>query len=85
MAWNEPLAADVLLDAFAIRLSEGYAAAAPTLTRALELVLARNVANDEVGRWLWLTAMSVRQNLQVRLPDYTRRAQDCPAGKSLRT
>ena len=35
-----PRAVDVLLDAFALRLTEGYAAAAPTLTRALELVLA---------------------------------------------
>jgi DNA-binding CsgD family transcriptional regulator len=35
-------------------LTEGYAAAAPTLTRALELVLDLDVADDEVGRWLWL-------------------------------
>ena len=38
-----PRAVDVLLDAFALRLTEGYAAAAPTLTRALELLLALNV------------------------------------------
>ena len=38
-----PRAVDVLLDAFAMRLTEGYAAAAPTLTRALELVLALDV------------------------------------------
>jgi len=47
---------DVLLDGLALRLTEGYAAAAPTLTRALDLVLAPDVANDEVGRWLWLAA-----------------------------
>ena len=35
-----PRAVDVLLDAFAMRLTDGYAAAAPTLTRALELLLA---------------------------------------------
>ncbi|HEY3713471.1 MAG TPA: AAA family ATPase [Jatrophihabitantaceae bacterium] len=46
---------DVLLDAFALRLTEGYAAAAPTLTRALELASAPSVATDEGGRWLWLT------------------------------
>ena len=40
---DPPRAVDVLLDAFAMRLTEGYAAAAPTLTRALELVLALNV------------------------------------------
>ena len=49
-----PRAVDVLLDGVALRLTEGYAAAAPTLTRALRLVLALDVANDEVGRWLWL-------------------------------
>ena len=46
---------DVLLDAFALRLTEGYAAAAPTLTRALELFLALDVGTDEAGRWLRLT------------------------------
>jgi len=51
---DPPRAVDVLLDAFALRLTEGYAAAAPTLTRALELVLALDVADDEVGRRLWL-------------------------------
>jgi DNA-binding CsgD family transcriptional regulator len=35
-------------------LTEGYAAAAPTLSRALQLVVALDVADDEVGRWLWL-------------------------------
>jgi DNA-binding CsgD family transcriptional regulator len=49
-----PRAVDVLLDALAIRLTEGYAAAAPTLIRALELVLAREPGTDEVDRWLWL-------------------------------
>jgi DNA-binding CsgD family transcriptional regulator len=51
---DPPRAVDVLLDGFALRLTEGYAAAAPTLTRALRLVLALDVTDDEVGRWLWL-------------------------------
>ena len=51
---DPPRAVDVLLDAFAIRLTEGYAAAAPTLTRALELIHAPSVGTDDVGRWLWL-------------------------------
>jgi DNA-binding CsgD family transcriptional regulator len=46
-----PRAVDVQLDAFALRLTEGYAAAAPTLNRALELLLALDVADDEVRRW----------------------------------
>jgi DNA-binding CsgD family transcriptional regulator len=44
-----PRTVDVLLDAFAIRLTEGYATAAPTLARALELLLA-DVSNEDVGR-----------------------------------
>ena len=49
-----PRAVDVLLDAFAMRLTDGYAAAAPTLTRALELLLALEVTDDEARRSLWL-------------------------------
>jgi DNA-binding CsgD family transcriptional regulator len=49
-----PRAVDVLFDAFALRLTNGYSAAAPALTHALELVLAQEVATDEAGRWLIL-------------------------------
>jgi DNA-binding CsgD family transcriptional regulator len=51
-----PRTVDVLLDAFAIRLTEGYAAAAPTLARSLELLLAMNVSNEDVGRRLSLSS-----------------------------
>jgi DNA-binding CsgD family transcriptional regulator len=47
-------AVDVLLEAFALRLTQGYATAAPLLTRALELSLALEVTNDEAGLWRWL-------------------------------
>jgi DNA-binding CsgD family transcriptional regulator len=47
-----PRTVDVVLDAFAIRLTDGYAAAAPTLARALELLLAMDVSDEDVGRWL---------------------------------
>jgi DNA-binding CsgD family transcriptional regulator len=47
-----PRTVDVVLDAFAIRLIDGYAAAAPTLSRALELLLATNIAGEDVSRWL---------------------------------
>jgi DNA-binding CsgD family transcriptional regulator len=43
---------DALLDAFAIRLTDGYAAAAPTLARALELLLASDVRDDDLSRQL---------------------------------
>jgi DNA-binding CsgD family transcriptional regulator len=42
---------DLVLDALAIRLTEGYAAAAPTLTRAVELLL---TGDDAAGRSMWL-------------------------------
>jgi DNA-binding CsgD family transcriptional regulator len=48
-----PRMVDVLLDALAIRSTEGYGAAAPTLVRALELFLAPECA-AEVGRSSWL-------------------------------
>jgi len=35
-------------------LTEGYAAAAPTLRRALELLLAPELTDDEADRWLFL-------------------------------
>jgi DNA-binding CsgD family transcriptional regulator/tetratricopeptide (TPR) repeat protein len=47
-----PRTVDVLLDAFAIRLTDGYAAAAPTFARALELLLAEEVSNEDVSRRL---------------------------------
>jgi DNA-binding CsgD family transcriptional regulator len=49
-----PRAADVLLDAFATRLTDGYVAAAPALARGLELLLASDLANEDVGRSLSL-------------------------------
>ena len=51
---DPPRTVDLLVDAFAIRVTEGYAAAAPALRQALEAVLALEVAGD-IGRWLWLT------------------------------
>ncbi len=51
-----PRTVDVLLDAFAIRLTDGYAAAAPTLARALELLLAMDFSGEDVGRRLSLSS-----------------------------
>jgi DNA-binding CsgD family transcriptional regulator len=50
-------------------LTDGYAAAAPTLTRALELVLAREVPTDEAGRWLWLAGSRPSATIAVELWD----------------
>jgi DNA-binding CsgD family transcriptional regulator len=59
-----PRTVDVLLDAFAIRLTDGFAAAAPALARALELLLA-DVSNEDVGRRL--SASSSRDSNIVAL------------------
>ena len=64
-----PRAVDVLLDAFALRFTEGYAAAAPTLSRALELVVASDVGTDEVGRGLWLAGSRPSAALALELWD----------------
>jgi hypothetical protein len=45
-----PRAIDILLDGAALRFTEGYAAAAPLLTRAREQFLALNLA-DVITRW----------------------------------
>jgi DNA-binding CsgD family transcriptional regulator len=64
-----PRAVDVLLDAFALRLTEGYASAAPTLSRALELVLGLDVADDDDGRWAWLARGRAGSMIAVELWD----------------
>jgi len=65
---SPPRLADVLLDAFAVRLTEGYTAAAPALTRALELVLALN-RTDEVSSWLWLAGSRASGVITLELWD----------------
>jgi DNA-binding CsgD family transcriptional regulator len=53
---DPPRAVDVLLDAIALRFTEGYAVAAPVLTRALELLITVDAGadGDEGRRWLCL-------------------------------
>jgi len=64
-----PRTVDVVLDALAIRLTEGYEAGAPSLTRALELLLAQDMGADEVGRSLWLAASRSTQAIALELWD----------------
>ena len=52
---DPPGAADVVLDALATRLTEGYAAAVPALEQALQAVLALEVPAGDLGHWLWLS------------------------------
>jgi len=67
---DPPRAVDVLLDAIALRLTEGYATAAPALDRALKVVLALDVGSGEVGRWLWLAGGRITQNVAMELWDF---------------
>jgi DNA-binding CsgD family transcriptional regulator len=65
-----PRAVDELLDAVALRLTQGYAAAAPALSRGLERVCA--VAADtglEAGSALWLAGASMGQMVALELWD----------------
>ena len=64
-----PRAVDVLLDGLALRLTEGYAAAAPTLSRGLELALAPEVGTDGVGRRLGLAGSRPGTAVAVELWD----------------
>src|SRR6266851_81815 len=64
-----PRVVDVLLDAFAARFTEGHAAAAPALARALELALALDVGDDDVGRWFWMTGGSANAVVALELWD----------------
>jgi DNA-binding CsgD family transcriptional regulator len=68
-AQHPPRAVDVVLDALAIRLTEGYEAGAPPLSRALELLLAQDMGSDEVGRSLWLAASRSTQAIATELWD----------------
>jgi DNA-binding CsgD family transcriptional regulator len=85
---DPPRAADTLLDGLALRLTQGHAAAAPTLARALRRILALEPGTDiDVGSWLWLAGMrgggmvvsdlwddAARQLLAARQVDVARQA-----------
>ncbi|TWP48531.1 AAA family ATPase [Lentzea tibetensis] len=51
-ALTPPRAVDLVLDALAARFTDGYAAAAPIMSRALDAV--RTLGVDHVGQFLWL-------------------------------
>ena len=58
-----PRVLDVLLDAVAMRATDGYAAAAPALTRALDLALTLDVGRDESSAGTgWPAAGSARSS-----------------------
>ena len=56
-----PRPVDVLLNAVALRVTAGYAAAAPALTRSLETVLALDAFPSGSARWRWLAGGRIGQ------------------------
>ena len=54
-----PRVADLLLDGLAIRLTAGYAEAAPALVRALDAARGADIGADDVGRLLWMVGNRV--------------------------
>jgi DNA-binding CsgD family transcriptional regulator len=67
---DPPRVVDVLLDGLALRFTQGHTAAAPALTRALELVLALDVGAGEAGRWLLPSGGRIGQIIAVELWDF---------------
>jgi DNA-binding CsgD family transcriptional regulator len=49
-----PRPSDLLLDGLVLLITEGYAAGAPTLRRALDAFRGEDLATEEGLRWLWL-------------------------------
>jgi ATP/maltotriose-dependent transcriptional regulator MalT len=69
-AREPPRAIDIVLDAFATRFTEGYAAAAPLLTRALATVQNIDVGADDVGQLLWLGGNRISAIIATEVWDF---------------
>jgi hypothetical protein len=67
---DPPRAVDVLLDAVAVRFTEGYAAAAPALTRALELFVPTDARVGDAYRWLGIASGRAGSSIAVELWDF---------------
>jgi DNA-binding CsgD family transcriptional regulator len=65
-----PRAVDVVLDALALRLTDGHAAAVAALTHALELLVALDLGTEETRRWLWLAGGRTGRIIAMELWDF---------------
>ena len=54
-AENPPRTAELVLDAIATRMTEGYAAATPALTAARDAIRNHGLGSDDADDLLWLT------------------------------
>jgi DNA-binding CsgD family transcriptional regulator len=66
---DPPEAVDVVLEALTVRMTQGHAAAAPALERALEAVMALKAPDGDLGRWLWLTGLRATGLVALELWD----------------
>src|SRR5262249_21755333 len=66
---DPPDAADVVLDALALRLTDGYAASAPALEHALQTVLALQAPAGDLRRWPGLTGARATGLIALELWD----------------
>src|SRR5262249_45127280 len=64
-----PGAVDRVLDALAVRLTDGYTPAAPAMEQALRTVLALEAPDGDLGRWLWLTGARATGLIALELWD----------------
>ncbi|GAA1644043.1 LuxR family transcriptional regulator [Kribbella alba] len=62
--------ADLLLQAFALRLTHGYAAAAPHLIKALDQARQAQIDAANIGDWLWLTGNRASGIIAVEVWDF---------------
>ncbi|MFT7870050.1 MULTISPECIES: helix-turn-helix transcriptional regulator, partial [Amycolatopsis] len=69
-AQGPPTAVDLVLDALATRLTDGYAAAAPLMTKAVDAVRALGTGGENVGRVLWLLGNRAGGTLATEVLDY---------------
>ncbi|SDZ25487.1 regulatory protein, luxR family [Amycolatopsis xylanica] len=65
-----PNVVDLVLDGLATRLTDGYVAAAPVLTRALEAVRALDDGTEDVGRMLWLLGNRAGGTIATEVLDF---------------
>ncbi len=65
-----PTAVDLVLDALATRLTDGYAAAAPLMTGAIDAVRALDTGGENTARVLWLLGNRAGGTLATEVLDY---------------
>ena len=69
-AENPPRTADLVLDAIATRVTEGYAAAAPALAAALDAIRDYGLGSDDADDLLWLTGNRLAGLIATEAWDY---------------